>query len=177
MTWFDAFNQLDKVLASANTARNYRYWLTRFQQFTLKSVAEVTLEDSHRYFISLAEEGFTPSSQRQAHAALRIFFTKILGIDFDLKGTRVPIKVAPVILSQDEAHKIFSELKQPDLLAAQLLYDCGLRLCECIILRLASIDLDKAKINIFCDHGFERSVPLPSSTFSALKLPTSTVWK
>jgi len=46
----------------------------------------------------------------------------------------------PVVLTREEIHHPFSFLESPYLLMAQLLYGSGLRLMECIRLRVKDID-------------------------------------
>ncbi len=46
----------------------------------------------------------------------------------------------PVVLTREEIHHLFSFLESPYLLMAQLIYGSGLRLMECIRLRVKDID-------------------------------------
>jgi len=95
------------------------------------------------------------STQNQAFNALLFLFRNILHKNLsDLSDTvRARQKRRlPVVLTREEVHCLLSLLEGPYLLMAQLLYGSGLRLLECIRLRVKDIDFAKNLIIIRRHH-------------------------
>ncbi len=68
----------------------------------------------------------------------------------------------PVVLSREEIDLIVANLKYPYDLAVKLLYGCGLRLSECLNLRVQSFNFDLGIVTIHDGKGKkDRTVPLP----------------
>ena len=79
-------------------------------------------------------------------------------------------KRLPVVLSREETLQLLSLLSGRDLLIAQLLYGCGLRLKDALRLRVKDLDFDQHQIIIrHGKGGKDRIVPLPESTVERLK--------
>ena len=70
---------------------------------------------------------------------------KILLKNFSFKYSKVGKRV-PVVLSRNEVKKVLTELKGESWLMASLLYGCGLRLIECMELRIKDVDFDLNEI-------------------------------
>ncbi len=88
------------------------------------------------------ERKVSASTQNQALNALIFLYKKVLKIpldNFDFKKARIG-KRLPVVLSRDEIHKVLSNLQGEFHLMASILYGGGLRLSECLNLRVADID-------------------------------------
>ena len=76
----------------------------------------------------------------------------------------------PVVLSREEVARILSEMSAPHLLVVQLLYGCGLRMSECLNLRVHCFNFDDAVLTIHDGKGKkDRTVPLPKSLIPELK--------
>ena len=80
----------------------------------------------------------------------------------------------PVVFSKDEVRKIFIQLKGNHLLMSEILYGCGLRLMECLRLRVKDIDFDNDLIIVRSGKGEkDRTTILPekikNSLFNHLK--------
>ena len=76
----------------------------------------------------------------------------------------------PVVLSQEEILLIFSHLEGTEKLVAQMLYGSGLRLTECLSLRVESLDFDQMRLTIHRGKGGkDRVVPLSASLVPELK--------
>lgn len=80
-------------------------------------------------------------------------------------------KHLPVVLSKQEVEHVFTQLSNPKhFLMAGLLYGSGLRVMECVRLRVQDIDFDYQQIMVRNGKGFkDRIVPLPARFVSALK--------
>ncbi len=76
----------------------------------------------------------------------------------------------PVVLSREEVDSVFSQLSPPYDLAAKLLYGCGLRLFECLKLRVQDLNFDMKILTIHDGKGKkDRTVPLPQALMPRLK--------
>jgi integrase len=106
--------------------------------------------------------------------ALVFLYKKVLKIeltDFNFKPSRKG-KQLPVVLGRNEVHKILENLHGEFHLMAALLYGCGLRLNECLGLRVKDIDFDLNEIMIRCGKGDnDRRTLLPELLIPHLKMP------
>jgi len=76
----------------------------------------------------------------------------------------------PVVLTREEIHLLFSFLEGPYLLMAQLLYGSGLRLLECIRLRVKDIDFANNLLIIRSGKGEkDRTTVFPERIKGSLK--------
>ena len=112
------------------------------------------------------------STQNQALNALVFLYKKVLNISpdaFDFKHTSVG-KRLPVIFSRDEARDVLSNLHGEFHLMASLLYGSGLRLSECMKLRVKDIDFNLNEIIVRAGKGDnDRRTILPHSLIPQLK--------
>ena len=85
-------------------------------------------------------------------------------------------QMIPTVMSKDEVASVLSLLPQRYLLIGQLLYGCGLRISECLRLRIRDFDFDQGVIRIFNSKGnSSRLVPLPSQRASSTN-PITATW-
>ena len=76
----------------------------------------------------------------------------------------------PVVLSREEIDRIISNLSSPFDLIVKLLYGCGLRLFECMELRVSDFNFDTGILTIHDGKGKkDRTVPLPEKIITELK--------
>ena len=88
------------------------------------------------------ERKVSASTQNQALNALVFLFREVLNVpldNFDFKRAKIG-KRLPVVLSRDETHRVISNLQGEFQLMASILYGGGLRLSECLKLRVKDID-------------------------------------
>ena len=79
-------------------------------------------------------------------------------------------KRLPVVLSPSEIRSILSGLREPDRLVVSLLYGSGLRILECVSLRVNDVDLDRREITVRGGKGNkDRRVPVAASAVSDLR--------
>lgn len=98
-------------------------------------------------------------------------FGKIDGV---VRAKRKPY--IPVVLSREEIDCIFQNLRQPYDLVVKLLYGCGLRLSECMKLRVHNFNFDHNVITIHDGKGKkDRTVPLPLSIRDELHIQLNRV--
>ena len=160
---------------SARTERAYVQWIRRFVVFHGRRHPKDLGAEDVRVFLSMLanESAVSASTQNQALAALLFLYDAVLkqplprvdGIAPARRSRRVP-----VVLSQDEVRAILRHLDGPIRLCAQLMYGGGLRLTECVTLRIKDIDIDRRELVIRDGKGRkDRRAPLPESCVSALR--------
>ena len=113
------------------------------------------------------------STQNQALSALLFLYRRVLGRPLGDIGAaaraRRPDRL-PVVLSRDEIRRLLAALDGVSALVAGLLYGAGLRLQECLELRVKDLDFDRGQILVRRGKGGkDRSVPLPGRSVAALR--------
>ncbi|GHC42774.1 integron integrase [Roseibacillus persicicus] len=169
LSWEVLYHRLEDCFASGQYARttrkSYLGHLRGYETFLAEADSkEVSSESAAAYLTYLARERqVSASSQNQAFNALLFLFRKVLDQPFEPYGVqRVKRRrYVPVILSEEEIAMVFSEMEGTSLLVAQLLYGSGLRLTECLSLRVQSLDFDQLRVTIHRGKGGkDRAVPL-----------------
>lgn len=113
------------------------------------------------------------STQNQAFSALLFLYREVLGIKLvDLNATRSKLpQRLPVVLSQSEVNSLLAYLNGTHHLMASLLYGAGLRLMECVRLRIKDVDFSYDQLTIRDGKGNnDRVTMLPHSVVDQLKL-------
>jgi len=160
---------------SIRTEQVYVSWIVRF--FVFNNDIDPNKLDAiyiKKYLEHLAvNRRVSASTQNQALNALVFFYRHILNVLFEGIGDFVRAKKPkrlPVVLSRNEVNKLFDAINNELYkLMAGLLYGCGLRLMECIRLRVFDIDFDYQQIIVRNAKGNkDRVVPLPEGLKSAL---------
>ena len=114
------------------------------------------------------------STQKQALNAIVFLYKRVLFIPVD--QTLEPVRARkqrriPVVLSQQETQAVLYNLQGTYRLMASLMYGGGLRLMECIRLRVKEIDFSRGKLYIhMAKGGKERATLLPKSIRDELVL-------
>ncbi len=128
---------------SENTIKSYTLHTRNFLKWLNKSVMDVGNEDVKRYVSKkLMDEGVSSRTIASIIAALRFFFSEVVGRPIvNIKPPKQEKKL-PVVLSREEVRKMINTADNPKhRLLLQLLYSSGLRISECLNLRLEDIDL------------------------------------
>ncbi len=136
--------------------------------------SSIDSDDARRFLTHLAvKKRVAASTQNQAFNALLFLYRHILKADYDLKDKVVrarKTKYIPVVLSRAEVDFVIGKLRERHFLAVQLLYGCGLRLSECLNLRVQCFNFDEGILTVHDGKGKkDRTVPLPRSLYPALK--------
>jgi integron integrase len=167
---------------SYRTEQAYVHWLLRFIRFHNRkhpdSMGAVELEA----FLSHLAVNLNSAinTQRTALNALIFFYNKFL--DRHIEGL-APIRATkhrrvPVVFSHEEATRIIQLLEQPYRLAAQLMYGAGLRVNECLRLRVKDVDFSGNQLIVRAGKGGkDRRTILPQSLIGALRQQISIVQK
>ncbi len=147
----------------------YLDWLERFLDFFPgREVAALGAAEVKQFLEHLAiDRKVSASTQNQAFNALRFAFTQVLERDLgDLADTARAEhrRKLPVVLTRDEVHRMLDCLEGEQRLIAKLLYGAGLRLLECLRLRVQDVDFGYGQIVVRDGKGGkDRIVPLPHS--------------
>ena len=102
-------------------------------------------------------------------------------LDIDIGDRISPVRAKrrrrlPVVMSPGETRAVLDCMQGQHLLMAEMLYGAGLRLMECVRLRVNSIDLSRGLIYVrFGKGGKDRSVPLPSTVVMKIEAQIETV--
>jgi integron integrase len=138
---------------SLRTERSYVGWIRRFILFHGKrhpsdmGAAEVTAFLSH-----LAVAGnVAASTQQQALSALLFLYRDVLGTELpwmtEIVRPKKPQRV-PTVLSRAEVERLLAAMDGTPALMAHLLYGTGMRLMECVGLRVKDVDFDRGEITV-----------------------------
>jgi integrase len=107
------------------------------------------------------------STQNQAMNALVFLYRVVLDHDLpwldDVVRARRP-RHLPVVFTRDEVRRVLARLDGPPRLIALLLYGCGLRLLECLQLRVKDVDFAGNQITIRSGKGARDRVTMLPAT-------------
>ncbi|MDH7560809.1 MAG: phage integrase N-terminal SAM-like domain-containing protein, partial [bacterium] len=158
---------------SPRTEDAYVQWIKRFIFFhRVRHPAEMGEPEINAFLTHLAlKEQVSASRQNQALAALLFLYRHVLGREVGDLGqvirARKP-KRLPVVLTREEVKQVLDHLRGDKWSMASLMYGAGLRLKECLHLRVQNIDFARNEILVLGGKGGkDRVTMLPQ----ALKTP------
>jgi integron integrase len=170
-SWEREYRDLESAVKlrnySTRTLEAYRFWVAKFQAFVRsRPTLQLSNQQVRGFLSSLAvQHSVSASSQNQAFNALLFFFRHVLRRDFGEIDGVVRAKrhrYIPVVLSRREVDAVLGHLEPPYHLVASLLYGCGLRLTECVNLRVQCFNLEARLLTVHDGKGQkDRTVPLP----------------
>lgn len=161
---------------SYSTERQYLAWIRKFILFHCKRHPRDLAPRAISEFLTFlaVERGVAAGTQNQALNALVFLYREVLGIDI---GTLDGIRWAkereriPVVFTRDEISRVLRALPPLQRLIASLLYGAGLRLLECLRLRVKDIDFERNQIAIWDSKSSkDRVVMLPRPILHDLKI-------
>ncbi|MEA3280169.1 MAG: integron integrase, partial [Thermodesulfobacteriota bacterium] len=171
--WKDVVEEMIKILRlkhrSMSTEKTYIGWLRAFYGF-LNGASPHEIDDSHvkDFLVYLAvERHVARATQSQAFNAILFLYRHIL--DKDIKNLHEVIRARPkrrlpVVMTKQEVFNLFDNLDGTNLLMAQICYGCGLRLRECIKLRVKDIDFEQCCLTVRSGKGDkDRQTVFPES--------------
>lgn len=138
---------------SPRTEEAYVAWVRRFVRFHgLRHPGELGEREVVGFLSHLREErGVSAATQAQALAALGFLYRDVLGRPLEEVGKiprpRAPVRL-PVVLTQEEVGRVLGGMRGMAGLVARLLYGSGLRLMECLTLRVKDIDVERGELRI-----------------------------
>ena len=152
------------------TEQTYVQWCVRFTRFCLEQLRQTPQAGGPAAITAFLdhlalERRVSPSTQKQALNAIVYLTRKVFGIEeiaIEKPAAATGSRRPPVVLSRREVAAVFAHLEDPWKLAAQLMYGSGLRVIECLRLRVKDLDFDQGTITVHDGKGARhRVVPLP----------------
>jgi len=138
---------------SLRTEQAYLGWIRRFIHYHgLRHPSELGAEEVIAFLTDLAVRGrVAASTQNQALSALLFLYRDILGRE--LQGLEQTVRARrprrlPSVLTRDEVRALLAGLSGTQALVAQILYGSGLRLLECLRLRVHDLDSSRLQIRV-----------------------------
>ena len=162
---------------SRRTIAAYLDWARRFIRFHGRHPRVLDGRAVTEFLSALASrEHVSASTQNQALAALRFLYVDVLALPFEVREDVVrakrPVRV-PVVLTRDEVRRLLDAIPDgptPYRLIATLLYGAGLRLGECVHLRVHDIDFEAYQILVRGGKGGkDRRAVLPATMVEPLR--------
>ena len=160
---------------SPKTLDAYKIWTQKFQTFAESKDPRLLSMDDVKGFLSFlaVHKNISASSQNQAFNALLFLFKHVLEREFGKVEGVVRAKrrrYIPVVLSREEVDRIVARLDARYVLVAKLLYGCGLRLFECLKLRVQDLNFAMRVLTVHDGKGQkDRTVPLPQALVPELQ--------
>ncbi len=167
--WRKAEGEATKLLRlkhrSYSTEKSYVSWVRRFGSFLgYKPLEDVNGEDLQRFLTYLAlDRKVASSTQNQALNALIFFLKEVLKKEatphIDAIRARERRRL-PVVLTQKEVGDILGRMSGMVQLMAMIIYGGGLRLTECVCLRVKDIDTEKGYVTVRSGKGDKDRITL-----------------
>lgn len=173
---------LDQVVArlrvkhySLRTEKTYVDWIKRYIWFHGKRhPQEMGAPEVEAFLSDLAvERTVSASTQNQAKSALLFLYKEVLQIELPwldkITQAKAP-KRLPVVMTREEVQSVLARMDGSVWLIASLLYGSGLRIMECLRLRVKDVDFARCEVLVREGKGFkDRVTMLPSSLVQPLK--------
>ena len=160
---------------SRRTEQTYCQWVKRFIFFHhVRHPAEMAEPEMNQFLTHLAvKEHVSASTQNQALSALLFLYRHVIGREVGDLGevirARKPTRL-PVVMTRDEVKAVMANLTGDKWLMASLMYGAGLRLMECLRLRVQDIDFSRNEILVRDGKGAkDRITMLPESLNNPLQ--------
>ena len=138
---------------SWRTEQAYVHWIKRFILFHGKRhPSEMGAVEVQSFLSWLAVEGrVSASTQGQALAALLFLYKQVLDVNLpwldEVVRAKRPQRL-PAVLTPDEVGRLLAQLDGVHALMGRLLYGTGMRLMECLRLRIKDVDVPRREITI-----------------------------
>jgi integron integrase len=166
---------------STSTERAYVHWMRRYILFHRKRhPSELDENDVRRFLTHLAvERRVAASTQNQALCAVLFLYKHVLDAPLDwveqFERARRPSRL-PVVLTRSETECLLAALEGKHWLMAGLVYGAGLRLGECVRLRVKDVDFGYSQIVVRSGKGNkDRVTLLPDALSDPLRRHLETV--
>lgn len=159
----------------SRTEETYCQWVRRYILFHQKRhPADMGEQEINAFLTHLAvKDKVSASTQNQALSAILYLYRHVIGRDVgdlgDVIRARKP-KRLPVVMTRDEVKSVLDQLSGDKWLMASLLYGSGLRLMECLQLRVQDLDFAGRELLVRDGKGGkDRRTMLPQSLVPVLR--------
>ena len=174
--WEDRMRRLLRVKHyGVRTEETYLGWARRFRDaFAGRAMAQLGEMEVRRFLEDLAiVRQVAASTQNQAFSALLFLFEEVLGRSLGEMSETVRAKRGrrlPVVLDKAEVQRLLAVGEGTTGLMMRLLYGTGMRLMECVRLRVKEVDLARRQILVRAGKGNkDRMLMVPESLIPQLK--------
>jgi integron integrase len=161
---------------SVRTETAYCGWVRQFVILHGRRHPETMGEPEIAAFLThlATVKNVSASTQNQAlHAILFLYrhvFARPLGFVPEIAPARRPLRL-PVVLSQSEVRAVLVRMRGVPRLCATLMYGSGLRVSECLGIRVKDLDVERREILVRSGKGDkDRRVPLPATVLPAIRV-------
>jgi integron integrase len=169
-------DELRKRHYSHRTEEAYTGWIRAYIRYHgIRHPREMGKEEVEGFLSHLAvHQQVAAATQNQALAALLFLYRDVLGVTLEwldnVVRAKKPVRL-PVVLTREEVIAVLSRLHGPNWIAGSLMYGAGLRLLECLQLRVKDIDFGYRQIVVREGKGGkDRITMLPSAAEGSMKL-------
>jgi len=168
-------NTLRRRNYALSTEHAYINWIRRFIRFhNLKHPRQMGRAEIEAFLTHLAvDKHVAAATQNQALNAIVFLYKHVLDmpLDFPLESVRARrSKRIPTVLSREEARLVLACMKGTSLLICQILYGSGLRVGECLRLRVKDVDFKRRQLLIHDTKGRkDRATILPQALIDPLQ--------
>lgn len=156
------------------TEKTYLDWAERFIRFHgLRHPKEMGKIEIESFLTNLAQSGISASTQNQALAAVLFMYREMLSMEFDgIQSMRAKKTVhVPTVLTVDEVKRVLCRMNGVYHMIGTLLYGSGMRLMECMRLRIKDVDLSLKTITLRdTKSNRDRMTVLPEKLVEPLRL-------
>ena len=159
---------------SPRTEQSYTAWIIRYVRYhRMRHPADLGEAEIVAFLTHLAaEKHVSRSTQMQALSALMLLYREVLRMEIgDVRSVLRSFGPThlPAVLTRTEVRVLLEHLHGTQKLIALLLYGSGLRLMECLTLRVKDIDIDRSEIRVRRGKGGkDRVTMLPTTARAAL---------
>ena len=157
------------------TEKSYVGWIRRFIIANdLRHPRDMGAREVESFLTLLASrDRVAASTQNQALSALLFLYREVLNVELpwmdNIRRAKQPERL-PVVLNHDEVARLLAQLSGMHWLMASLLYGSGLRLMECLRLRVKDIDLSRRELTVRSGKGNkDRRTVLPRDLAEPLR--------
>ena len=159
------------------TEQSYCDWILRFIKFHGENThpSKMGKKEIDAFLSHLATHlHVAAATQRQALNAIVFLYRRVLDqpIEEQLEPVRAKRRPSPpVVMTKVEVQRVLGQMQGTHLLMAKMLYGCGLRLMECLRLRIQDIDLERSLIYVrAAKGGKDRTTVLAKAVQGDLRL-------
>ncbi len=160
---------------SPETERAYVGWVVRYVKFHgLRHPLNLSRDDLLTFLAALAvDHGVSASTQNQALAAVNFLYRDVLHHPLDevegIVRAKRPARL-PIVMTKAEVRLVLGSMRGTQKLVATLLYGSGLRVLECLHLRIKDVDLGSHQLLVRRGKGGkDRLTMLPTAVDRALE--------
>lgn len=168
------YNMMKFKNYSPNTADAYWNWVEKFIRYNgVKHPSEIVDKINDYLLFLTIEKKHAPKTIRQVGFALIFLYQKVLKMEIPqyIDLPKPSNKKPPIVFTREEVQSILDRLTNENLLIAQLLYGSGLRVSECLSLRIKDVDFGNNQIIIYNGKGSKSDLGLlPSPIIDDLRL-------